>query len=70
MLSFVPSIYNSAVIIPYFLFINPFSSKMASIINNSPYTLSCNSYAVSLENLVWDFFFILITCLLDIVLLL
>ena len=49
---------------------SPFSSKMASIISNSPYTLSYNSYAVSLENLVWDFFFILITCLLDIVLLL
>ena len=56
MLSFVPSIYYSAVIIPYFLFINPFSTKMASIISTSPYTPSYNSYAVSLKNLVWDFF--------------
>ena len=48
MLSFVPSIYYSAVIIPYFLFINPFSTKMASIISTSPYTLSYNSYAVSM----------------------
>ena len=51
-LSFVPSIYYSAVIIPYFLFINPFSSEIASIIINSSYFLSCNSYAESLENLV------------------
>ena len=70
MLSFVPVFIIVLLFYHNFLFINPFSSKIASIISNSPYTLSYNSYAVSLENLVLDIIFTLITCLLDIVLLL
>ena len=54
----------------------PFNSQ--DLISNSPYCLPYSSSDVSLENLVWDqliiplliFFFILITCLLDIVLIL
>ena len=52
----------------------PFNSQ--DLISNSPYCLPYNSYNVRLENLELDqliipqfiFFFILITCLLDIVL--
>ena len=53
--------------------LNPLTPKILLV--NSPYCLSYNSYDVSLENLELDqqiipqliFFFILITCLLDIV---
>ena len=51
----------------------PFYSK--DLINNPPYCLPYNYYDINLENLVMDqlvilsliFFFILITCLLDII---
>ena len=57
--------------------IRPFKSfHFQDLISNSPYCLSYNSYDVSSENLVLNhliipyliFFFILITCLFDIVL--
>lgn len=56
------------------IFIEPFHSQDPSV--NSPYSLSCSSYDVSLENLAIDqpiipyltFFFILTTWLHDIVL--
>ena len=57
-------------------FISPFNSQ--DFISNSPYCLPYSSYDVNLENLVLDqpiipqliVYFILITCLLDIVLIL
>ena len=57
-------------------FISPFNSQ--DFISNSPYCLPYNSYDVNLENLVLDqliipclvFYFILITSMLNIVLIL
>ena len=57
-------------------FISPFNSQ--DFTSNSPYCLPYSSYDVNLENLVLDqpiipqliVYFILITCLLDIVLIL
>ena len=60
--------------VAHFMPLKPFHSQ--DLITLSPYCLQYNSYGVSLENLVLDqliipklvFFFSLITCLLDIVL--
>ena len=55
-----------------FIYLKPFKSQ--DLISNSPYCLPCSSCDVSLESLVLDqpiiFFFTLITCLIDIILIL
>ena len=71
---FTPPLLSNATI--YFWFYEPFHSQHALIY--SPYCLPYHSHYVCSENMVMDqlimpsftFFFILVTCLLDIVLIL